>query len=314
MTKILSLAVSLGLVVLACSPASVGAGDASNPDLVKACKDYAYARCVRLQGCSQAAITVNWRDVGTCQDYYRTACNVAATAPGTATTLGHLQSCTSAIANWSCTDIIYSENVPPDCTPGSGSLAMGATCANAAQCQSSWCQRPAGAACGVCAMVPGPGAPCASNDQCPQGLTCQAGACVAHSKMGGACGASHPCDDGLNCVGNVCVAGPSTMGAPCSPAGAGCNQWAGMACNASTDTCQTLKLVQPGEACGGQVANQPQYCAGGTCERGACVGYPALDEPCDRVAGPPCLAFAVCIPTVDGGTAGTCRVPGDACH
>jgi hypothetical protein len=316
-----ALVVAVALAAMACSPASIApptvdagsstdAGSAT-PDQV--CKDYAYARCTRIDTCSPTAILTGFGSVATCESYYRQSCAYSLSVPSSNTTPTHTTGCTAAIAGWACSDIIYGENTPPACMTVAGTLANGAACAVSTQCQSAWCQHPSGSACGTCAPPPQAGSPCVTGTQCGSGFTCFNKACEVHASLGAPCGATTPCDDGLTCVSGVCSAGVATSGASCSFLGAGCDEYAGLACNAQSGTCQTLQVVPAGEACG-TVANQLQVCNAGTCVRGTCVGEAALGAPCALDGSLPCTAFAECIATSDGGTTGTCQLPGVACH
>ncbi len=326
-----ALAAALVALAAACSPASVappspvadaghdtggiadtGApGDAASPDQL--CKDYAYARCTRIQTCSTTAILIEFGSVATCQAYYAQTCDLSLSAPSTNTTTAHTIACTAAIANWPCSDIIFAENTPPACITIAGNLASGATCAISTQCQSAWCARPYGSACGTCTAPPVAGSPCMVGVECGPGLSCYNKACEPHAPLGAQCGPTSSCDDGLTCVSGVCSAGVTTLGAACSPTGAGCDEYAGLACNAQSGTCQTLQVVGGGQACG-EVENQNQICLAGSCTHGTCVAGAPLGAPCPLDGTASCISFAECVATSDGGTTGTCQVAGTACH
>jgi hypothetical protein len=322
------------LALLACSPASIappdggidsgvsiesgapgdsGANDASSP--VAVCKEYAYTRCTALQGCSPTQMQIEFGDVATCETSFTDSCVLASAAPSSGSTLAHVQACTTAISGWVCSDLIYSQNTPPACATPQGSLTNGAPCTVNSQCQTAFCLRPAGAACGACAPAPNPGDPCTSSAQCGTGggLTCVGSTqkCTAFSQLGASCNGSQPCIDGLNCASGVCATGVSQANMPCVFDGAGCDKYAGLACNAATATCQTLQLVGGGQACG-DVANQVQDCKAGECTRGVCVVNAPIGGACDIVAGPSCIGFALCFVNADGGTGGTCQIAGSA--
>jgi hypothetical protein len=95
----------------------------------------------------------------------------------------------------------------------------------------------------------------------------------------------------------------------CSFNGAGCDIYYGLACNAVNNTCQTARIANPGEACG-MVMAQSQACYAGVCERGQCRGSVPLGGACDLDGGAPCVDTSRCVATTDGGTVGTCQVPG----
>ena len=312
--------------LLACSPANVGAPDAAGgeggaaaeggpgaPDASDVCANVAYARCSRVKACSPTYLSLDFGDFATCQALYTEQCQYQLSAPSTGATPARISACATALMTQDCSDVIYTQNQPPDCTPAQGALPAGAPCSVNGQCQTSWCSRPAGTGCGVCAMPPAPGAPCQTSEQCAAGATCTSltNTCADFAQQGTACGPSQPCSDGLSCVGGICVAGVATAGASCDFAGAGCDEFSGLACNAATGTCKPLVIAEPGQACG-TVADQSQICLRGTCIRGVCVSRGSLGQPCDLYAGPPCTAFTVCILTSDAGTSGTCQLPGAA--
>ncbi len=308
--------VDSGTVVESGVPADSGGSDASSA-VAMACKVYAYTRCTALQGCSSTQMQIDYGDIATCEAYYTDSCVLAAAAPSSGSTLAHIQGCTAAISGWVCSDLIYAQNVPPACATPQGSLTNGATCAVNNQCQTAFCLRPTGAACGSCAPAPNPGDPCTDAAQCGggsgAGLTCVESTqkCTAYSQLGASCNGSQPCIDGLNCASGVCSTGVSQANMPCVFNGAGCDKYAGLACNAATATCQTLQIVGGGQACG-IVANQAQDCRAGDCIRGQCVANAPLGGACDIVAGPACTAFALCFVTADAGTSGTCQIAGSA--
>ncbi len=316
------------LLVAACSPASIpppsaqasdaGAdaaaaeggspADGGSPTIGQTCKEYAFARCTRLKSCSPTTIEIDYGSLQTCELYYELSCTNILQAPSTGASVSAFQACTGAVMDaqqWPCPAVIVSKNLPPQCVSNGGTLPGGSPCAVNAQCQSNWCSIPAGAACGTCGPLQKVGDPC----PCGPLLICSDGACAAIAELGAACGNGRVCDEGLTCVGGTCVAGAATQGAMCSFTGAGCDFRAGLACNAVSGTCQTLAVVQPGQACG-IVQDQLQLCIAGACSRGTCAAFPGIGEACDAVAGPACMSFADCVITMDGGTTGTCQVPG----
>jgi hypothetical protein len=326
-----ALAAVLGPIVLACSPATIAPptadagrdGQTVTPDsgtdggssYATACKDYAYARCTAIETCSSTSILFQFGTVQVCEQFYEQSCDLKFGLPSAGGTVAHVQACTMAISSWKCSDLIYAENVPPDCQIVPGGLANGATCAVSDQCQSAWCQHPYGSACGTCTAPPTAGQPCTVSSQCGMNLVCvgSTGTCATRSALGAACSAAQPCDDSLACVGGICTAEASPAGATCNPDGAGCNVYAGLTCDAATNTCQTLQLVNGGEACG-QVGTKTVLCITGQCERGTCVQGAPLGAPCDLTSAAPCLGYAQCNVTSDGGTMGTCMLPGAGCQ
>jgi hypothetical protein len=326
-TVLVSTAASLlvSIAVSSCSPSSLappadgGLSDAPGSDapasVEQVCKTYAFTRCTYLDQCSMTWLPVVYGSVAQCEEYFRTSCMATATAPMTGAAAAHYAACTMAISSWACADIIYGQNPPPACAAGVGGLANGGTCSVNGQCQSSFCLRPAGSDCGTCSAMPQPGDPCVNGTQCGPGLECAlaVGKCANHAAVGTSCGNSQPCAVNLVCVAGVCTQTAASAGATCNPLGAGCDATKGLSCNGSTDTCATLVLAQPGEACG-VVGDQEQICTAGLCERGVCVAQPLLGQPCEVARGSQCLGFSECIATTDGGNAGTCQIPGTACH
>ncbi len=318
--------VLVALTALSCSPANVGgplvdagADAAPTPDtgtdastnVTQACLDRAYAYCTQLETCSTTAIEYRFGNVQTCKKLIAGVCELANGAASTGATVAGTEACAAAESSWVCSDIIYTQNVPPACASVPGELASGAACTVNAQCQAMWCSRPAGQSCGVCAPPPKAGDPC-DNGACLAPLTCSSttSTCVAYVEVGGQCGnGSSPCDSGLSCVAGICQAGATMVNAPCVPAGPGCDQFAGLSCNVQTQTCKTLALIPPGGACG-VVADQPTLCAVGACIRGTCVPYGTTGEACEIASGLGCAENLHCIASSDSGTAGTCQLIG----
>jgi hypothetical protein len=322
--------VLVAIAAISCSPANTGAppdsgvesgvlpdagadsGDASSA-AEQVCKQYAYARCTRIQTCSPTAILFDYDDVATCETYFTASCVLGQLSPSTGASPATVQACIADLPNWACSDLVFGENIPPGCSTPQGSLVNGTACSVNAQCQSAWCGRLAGSSCGTCGPLPQPGDPCAGEGSCGSGLTClPARTCATHAEVGAACNATQPCDEGLTCTAGICQAGVATAGALCTIQGPGCDEYAGLACNGATGVCETLVVATAGEACG-IVANQLQDCQAAVCTRGVCVGDAPLGGACDLVAGPSCTSFAVCVVTSDGGTGGTCQIPGTGC-
>lgn len=309
------LGAALGLLLLtaalapSCSPA-----DVTDP-LAKACDDYAFALCSRLATCSSIAIQNRFGTAAVCEALYKAQCVDTGSAPGSGTTAATTAACTQALPSWSCPDFVLSLNPPPACQPVPGGRPNGAPCAVRQQCQSAFCSYVNAQDCGTCAPLPKAGASCAQTN-CAVGYSC-AGTppvCQPYALLGAMCGSGITCADGLTCVGvsgsapGTCQPGVTTLGAPCSFSGAGCDFNSGLACNAAKGTCQTVKLSPPGGPCG-TVGDQPTSCAAGACVRGVCVAYPLRGAPCD-LDGPGCMNTAHCV-IADGGTHGTCQIRGD---
>jgi len=308
----------------ATSDASTGAnGDGSTTSAT--CASYAYARCSKLQGCSPTAVLYRYGSTGECEAIYSGLCENSRNAPSTGATAATETACSNALSPnavppWACSDFLYNENIPAACATPTGSLANGAPCGVAQQCQSGYCALPLYAACGTCAPVPAAGSSCAELI-CPPSLTCSNQVCVAFAQEGASCGASQPCSDGLACVvangaaTGTCTQGVTTANAPCVFTGAGCDFYDGLACNAQTGLCEQAMLAAAGQACG-TVGAQSVSCIDGLCDRGACVAFLLPGDPCDTAAGASCITDARCIVGVgpdaaaDGGAVGTCQLNG----
>lgn len=220
------------------------------------------------------------------------------------------------IPNWSCSDFLLNQNIPPSCQPATGPLAIGSSCADNQQCASGYCALPLSGACGTCQPAPAVGASCAQF-VCPVSLSCVATTqlCQTFLGVGAMCNAGLPCSDGLTCVGatstamGVCEQGVQTANGQCDFTGAGCDFFAGFACNAQSSTCQTAVMAGPGQACG-IVAYQATYCTAGDCIRGACAANIPVGGTCSVSAGAECATNARCIVPTDAGTTGTCQFNG----
>jgi hypothetical protein len=323
---------------LACSPATIAsapvdagsetdamatmdAGDAG-VSIARACADNAFARCSLLQTCSTSALEFRFGDLRTCQALYQQSCLGIMNAPSSGQSIAGIEACVQELSppasKWSCGDYLFNQNPPPDCQVPAGALANGAPCALSQQCQSAFCSIADGKMCGTCAPALQAGDSCAGLAGCPRTYSCVTASqkCQGFVNMGGSCSPSLPCAASLMCVGysaqsnapGTCQPEVSTPHAACSFGGAGCDVFAGLSCNAQTQTCETAQIVGPGVACG-LVANQQAYCASaGTCVDGQCQGSAPVGAPCDLVAGPACITLARCIVDADGGTSGTCQV------
>jgi hypothetical protein len=321
------------LGAIACSPANVagtpadaGAGVRVDGGVSaeRACADSAYARCTQVQSCSTSAVQFRFGDLHTCETVYQAVCLATLIAPSTGATTATVEACVPDIAKWPCVDFLFNQNPPPACQRQIGLLADGSPCGLGQQCQSAFCSIDSGHMCGACGPAPKPGDSCANLATCGSALNCMSATfeCQSYVEMGGGCSLGLPCAAGLACVGynmqtsapGICQPATATPGAACSFVGAGCDVFAGLSCNAHTQTCGTAQIGAPGQACG-LVANQEAYCASsGVCVAGSCQGSAGLGAPCDFVKGPFCIDLERCIADVDGGTSGTCQTPsGSTC-
>jgi hypothetical protein len=157
--------------------------------------------------------------------------------------------------------------------------------------------------------------------------------CAAAISDGGACTDATVCGVGFTCLG-LRKNTPGTC-TPNGGVGDACDDAALMAphCDANGGSfcergvrdagiCQPIIVNSSGSACG-DVSGVTTVCGtGGLCVKsdpdggsGSCVAYVIDGNSCDSVAGPPCLPPAKCVPTTDGGTAGTCTLAnGTSCQ
>ncbi|MFO0648281.1 MAG: hypothetical protein U0326_18725 [Polyangiales bacterium] len=310
----------------------------TGPTATQACTALAQAECARRDACSNHFLIGRvYGDLATCEQRVRDACVTSLAAHGTGQTPSNVQACATAYPSIACADYFNNTNLPASCFAQPGTLANGAACRYASQCQSAFCAVPTGTSCGVCAARPAAGAPC-NGPGAPvgcggHGLTCVGetatapGTCVALGAMGATCDLSHPCGSGLSCT-PVAIAAPSRT---CQPAGAevgvacggasasGCDNERGLACNTMSRTCQNITLVAAGAACGVGADGGFSSCANsGDCMgytlatlRGTCRATAADGAACDRAAGPYCRTPASCVTPASGGAA-TCALPSSA--
>jgi hypothetical protein len=228
-----------------------------------------------------------------------------ASLPDTAVTVDVMQTCAALRSDQSCAEVAWGD--PVECAPAGG-RTDGSPCVDAVQCASRWCDGPP-YGCGVCAEMPGTGAPCDVDRECARGYWCMPdGAC------GVPAGPGEPCDDvalcgvGLSCAAGACV---STMSA-----GDACDPEAGVNCDWMTEelvcnsgVCAAIAWAEPGEQCG-WVSSVWTNCAGltrctATGDLSFCTNAPVDGGSCDLDAGPFCMWPAECV-------GGTCVGPADA--
>ncbi|HEY5242730.1 MAG TPA: hypothetical protein VIJ22_14720 [Polyangiaceae bacterium] len=320
----------LPAVLAACSPANVGGPDAAGPSADKACGDSAYARCSRFQSCSPTALQLRYQDVPTCEANMKAACLAALAAPSTGQTASGIEQCVAQIPNWACADYVFSQNPPPECNEVSGSLANGAACGYAGQCQSAFCAIVPEAQCGVCAGAPAAGDSCAALTSCGTGLACDStsSVCLPTAAHLASCAPSQKCAAGNECVGSSSTTGASgtcqtaveSAGSPCRST-APCDFYAGLTCG-SAGSCVPVEFATGGQPCGyvGSVGQDvtcsgEQRCiVGDGGPQGTCTTASGIGGACDLSVGPACIASTRCVAT-NGGTSGTCANPdANACH
>jgi hypothetical protein len=284
-----------------------------------ACRDLAVARCDLRDRCTAGiGILVRYGDRATCEEREAESCLIQASAPDTGYTRAFAEACTGALPTQDCN--AFFNGLPSGaCADPVGRRANGAACTFGGQCQSAYCDMPAGLDCGVCADLPAEGVTCAEPGAVASGFYCSkvTTTWVPLGAEGGACDAAQPCGSGLTCVGAVpaqqiqgtCMASVTTSGAGCDPtrqSGADCDRNQGLTCGADS-TCTALGLADPWGDCGRLLDDTSAICTWGSLcvfpvgsRQGTCVEPMVEGFPCSESNGPPCLAPASCVTTGDG--------------
>jgi hypothetical protein len=297
--------VAAAAVVVACSSSSGGGG--SNVSVQQACTDLANDLCSKLQSCYPFLIQYDYGDMAACATANAQTCPDSVQANGSTTTGSDVEACAQAYASASCTAL--ASNQPPSACQLHGTLSAGQACGSDLQCSGqSYCNIPAGQACGVCAAQGAAGATCKSADSaCQAGLVCTGSGtktCALPGAQGATCDTTHPCQAALSCVNGTCAAGLAA-GEKCSTTAQNCDLTQGLICNAQS-VCAKITLASPGSTCG-LVSGSYVLCSGGaSCVTGqngmgTCSASAANGQACGADAGA-CMAPAVCVN-------GLCTVP-----
>lgn len=107
-----------------------------------------------------------------------------------------LQMCVDKFASQSCSEFAKSSSF--ECIGAvTGLVTDGNSCSDDNQCVSNYCNESMPNQ-GVCATLPGVGAPCTSD--CAEGLYCDGGMCVAQKALGSMCTGTRECAEG-RCFG-----------------------------------------------------------------------------------------------------------------
>jgi len=107
-----------------------------------------------------------------------------------------LQMCLDAFAGQSCSE--FAKSASFECLDAiKGLVADGSSCTDDNQCTSKYCNESMPNQ-GVCATLPGVGAPCTSD--CAKGLYCDGSMCVAQKALGASCTGTRECAEG-RCFG-----------------------------------------------------------------------------------------------------------------
>jgi hypothetical protein len=294
-----------------------------------ACAALVKARCARRDACtSDLGNKVRTGDIATCTARDLPDCIASLKAPSTSRTAADVQACATAITSVPCSDWFLSIN-PAVCNPKPGKIADGQACSYSAQCVSAWCSVAKTAIVGTCGSQPKAGDAC-ETFPCGPGLLCNknaAGAqvCMTPVAENGACDKDHRCAPEWSCVGikgavvqGACKKAVTTVDAACDHTlvtGVGCDNNLYLFCG-SDDKCHADTLATAGQGCGKTGTDAIGTCLVSECIRkaptdpaGTCTPYAADGAACDSDAtkGPGCEAPARCVPTISGGTAGTCK-------
>jgi hypothetical protein len=297
----------------------------------QACGDLARVRCDKRDSCTNGSgITRTYGDKPTCLAREKLSCLNGLAAPSTGQSPAALETCVNSYPSFTCTDFLT--NNPPAACVVTGPRAASAVCAFGGQCSTTYCTNNKQSACGTCGSAPGVGASCATSG-CQRGLTCVAmtSTCQPEGAVSASCDAVHPCGPDLGCVGATatvmgsCMTTSANVGAACGGTNPPCDGTKGLHCSgtAGMRTCAKTNFVGDGQPCGTVGTDFVACSGGGDCytagrlimsgESGTCKIAAKDGDPCDIVAGPPCLSPARCVVT-GSSTSGICTlVDGATC-
>lgn len=310
MTKRLTDSARAVLLALLGSLALSGCGS-STPDA--ACTSGGESYCAWLSRCVPVTLNVVWGDMATCVARVKLSC-MEQFLSGSNSKPEDVTGCGRAFEAQSCSGATAPDLVK-ECQPKPGSRASGTACGNDWQCQSTFCKKSGGQACGTCATRIKVGESCESG--CELGLVCAQTSlterrCVVPGAAGASCYSSEACSGSLTCESRVCTE-PTYLGAgmACDPARSKCDYRQGLFCNTTTRVCAQAKYAKPGEACGTQPDGTLAVCTGGaSCPDGlgtnkVCVA-PAMDGgTCNPTMDVGCISPASCSSNV-------CKLPDTA--
>lgn len=289
---------AMALVLFACGTGGSGGPGGSDASASTPCGDYFDA--ILLGTCNTGPVLPD-DELARDRGRFERVCQASLALPGSTLTQAQLETCAGAIHAAGCTG---RPGLPQACL-FDGTLAVGAACNEAFQCQSGLCfaSAPVGDAgpgattgCGKCEAVASAGQSCAS-------MTCAAGTVCDPTRSPSVCATVKSGGAGAGCNGvtTVCDVGffcdVTTM--TCKPTFA-----AGQACTSTSEctapaTCRAKTCASPSQAGGGCYVDTD--CASGL---GCGVG-----EKCGAItwasAGQPCGDLARCLVGVCS-SAGTC--------
>jgi hypothetical protein len=305
-----------------------GAAKDSSPSVSTACQDLSTAECAELDSCSHVLLQTRYGSTATCQSRLSESCEHSLGAPSTGNNPARAEACAQAYPTWSCVDYLGSLNIPAPCAQPTGTLAIGASCAFAAQCTTGFCAIAPHAACGTCATPPQAGDPCTDLSTCGAYLQClPSKVCGTLGAVFASCGKNAPCGPHLSCIGanaatstGTCHSSATVAGSACDPAltrGPGCDFDGALVCNGQSSSCEPLTISPAGGPCNVDDHQFAACAASGTCSTsdagatGTCTTAAADGAACSTTGeGPGCLPPARCIATSSDPTSGICQDDG----
>jgi hypothetical protein len=277
-------------------------GNSTDPNV--ACADIT-KYCDKLYACAPLLVNIAYGSKDVCATREKISCKDALTAPDTGLTAKSIADCGTALADATCSDVIY--RLVPACQV-KGKRDDGGACGTDEQCKSGHCTQN-DSACGVCAPLVKAGNTCEADADCEAGLICSDdGHCVRPVAGGSACTANQPCTYGYYCnLAGSCVATTDEPGGQCAESGS-CNLLLNLFCTAGK-TCKSISFAANGATCGA-VGSDIVLCGGGDCagdpnaDTGVCAARAKDGETCGSSStnGRDCQAPATCVQ-------GHCKTP-----
>lgn len=268
-----------------------------------ACAAVASAVCGKLFGCLDLVAVPWFGDKTMCETRYKASCERKLKLPDVSSSLAsQMQSCATTISNGSCDVMLDTANL--QCMNPAGTRDSGLACASNVQCKTSYCKKPSGEECGVCAPKKGSGSECPGDAACDAGMSCLKGKCGKISIVGGgdACdGEAKVCAFGFGCVANVCKK-QGDGGAACDPAAKSADCRIAdklLYCKPDAKACTKISVAESTGDC----SDGATLCKAGYCPKtGTCIPRVGDGEDCDEAAGKFCLLPAQC-------AKGVCTLP-----
>ena len=282
-----------------------GAGGAdAGPTAQQACEHLGRVTCEKHNECQPSYVPLNFGDTDSCvAQYVKTLCLPRLGLEDSSLTLEDHEACAAARSSATCAQVFNNDLAVSACLfDKPGKRAKGSICGTAQQCQTSRCEIIPINECGTCGPpLAGPGAACATSNDCASNLQCFDGVCGLPRGLGEPCSRNGMCQYEFLCVNGSCAV-PAKAGESCATTP--CNSRAGLFCR--NGVCEPYRYAAPGEAC--DVVEGPFCRRTGLCKtdmitsRGVCVSGALEGEACNDSGGPYCIAWASCVK-------GVCKVP-----